>query len=95
MEIRNWVKENKKTNIMVINLSTRQDLEPTSYVNQETNAFNRTLGKYVKGFNHISVVEIKWGRVHHTRHSYHHLLMNRLEIDIKGLFANTQRTQII
>jgi hypothetical protein len=48
MEIRNWVKENNKTNIMVINLPTRQDLEPTSHVNQETKAFNTKLGKYVK-----------------------------------------------
>jgi hypothetical protein len=49
VEIRKWVKENKKTNIMVINLLARQDLELTSCVNQEKKPFYRKLGKYVKG----------------------------------------------
>jgi hypothetical protein len=86
---------------MVINLPTRQDLEPTSCVNQETKAFNRKLDKYMKGFNHISVVEMKWDREHHTRQGLHlnkkgkDLLMNGLVTDIKGLFVKTQRTPII
>jgi hypothetical protein len=72
---------------MVINLPTRQDLEPTSCVNQETEAFNWKSGKYAKAFSHTSVVEIKWDREHHTRHSLHlnkkgrDLLMNRLVTD--------------
>jgi hypothetical protein len=55
----------------------------------------------MKGFNHTSVVEIKWDREHHTRHGLHlnkkgkDLLMNRLVTDIKGLCAKTQRTPII
>jgi hypothetical protein len=82
-------------------LPTRQYLEPTSCVNQETKAFNRKLGKHVNDFNQTSVMEIKWARQHHTRHGYdlnkkgEDLLMNRIVADIKDLFVKTQRTPII
>jgi hypothetical protein len=70
-EIRKFMENNKNTNIMVINLPMRQNLEPTSCVNQETKVCNRKLGKYMKCFEHTSVVEIKWDKEHHTRHGLH------------------------
>jgi hypothetical protein len=70
-EIRNFVKKNKNTNIRVINLPTRQDLGPTSCVNQDIKVFNRKLGKYMKSSDHTSVVDIKLDREHHTRHGLH------------------------
>jgi hypothetical protein len=68
--------------------------------NQETKVYNRKLGKYVKIFEHTSIVGIKWGKEHHTRHGLHlnkkgkELLMNRLEMDIRNLFMKKQRTPI-
>jgi hypothetical protein len=85
---------------MVINPPTRQDLEPTSCVNQEIKVFNRKLGKYMKSFDHTSIVDIKLGRAHHTRHGLHlnkkgkELVTNQLVIDMKGLFVKIQRTPI-
>jgi RNase H-fold protein (predicted Holliday junction resolvase) len=99
-EIRNFM-ENNNTYTMVINLPTRQDLEPTSCVSQETKVFNRKLGKYIKCFEHTSVVEIKWDKEHHTRHGLHlnkkgkKLLTNRLVTNIKDLFLKIQRTPIL
>jgi hypothetical protein len=99
-EIGNFVKKNKNTNIRVINLPTRQDLEPTSCVNQEIKVFNRKLGKYMKSFDHASVVDIQLDREHHTRHGLHlnkkgkELVTNQLVIDMKGLSVKIQRTPI-
>jgi hypothetical protein len=39
-EIRKFMENNKNTNIMIIHLPTRLDLEPMSCINQETKVFN-------------------------------------------------------
>jgi hypothetical protein len=70
-QIRNSVRINKNTNIMVMNLPNRQDLHATSRVNQEIKVFNRKLGKYMKSFDHASSVEVKFDREQYTRHGFH------------------------
>jgi RNase H-fold protein (predicted Holliday junction resolvase) len=100
-EIRKFMENNKNTNIMIIHLPTRLDLEPMSCINQKAKVFNRKLDKYSKGFEHISVVGIKWDKEHHTKHGLHlnkkgkELLTNRLVMDIKDLFEKSQSTPIV
>jgi hypothetical protein len=53
----------------------------------------------MKSFEHTSIVGIRWGKEHHTRHGLHlnkkgkELLMNRM--DIKNLFLKIQRIPIV
>jgi hypothetical protein len=98
--MRNFVRINKNTNIMVMNLPNRQDLDATSCVNQEIKVFNRKLGKYMKNFDHASSVEVKFDREQYTRHGIHlnkkgkELAMNRLVTVIKGTFVKNKRIPI-
>lgn len=70
-QIRNFVRKNSNTNVMVMNLPNRQDLEATSCVNQEVKVFNRKLCKHMKFFDYASSVEVKFDRDHYNRHGLH------------------------
>jgi hypothetical protein len=54
--IRNFVKLYSLTNVVVMTLPFRHDLEANSCVNKEIKIFNRKLRKYVKDFNYASNV---------------------------------------
>ncbi|PNF33016.1 hypothetical protein B7P43_G16371 [Cryptotermes secundus] len=71
IEIRNFVIDNAHTNVLVVNLPNRMDLEATSCVNQEIKVFNRKLRKYMKVFDYASTLEIKFERDQYTRHGLH------------------------
>jgi hypothetical protein len=99
-QIRNFVRINKNTNIMVLNLPNRQDLDATSCLNQEIKVFNRKLGKYMKSFDHASSVEVKFDREQYTRHGFHlnkkgkESVTNWLVTVIKGTFVKNKRIPI-
>jgi hypothetical protein len=99
-QIRSSVRINKNTNIMVMNLPNRQDIDATSCINQEMKVFNRKLGKYMKSFDHASSVEVKFDREQYTRHGLHlnknekELATNRLVTVIKGTFVKNKRIPV-
>lgn len=70
-QIRNFVRENGHTNILVMNLPDRQDLEVNSCVNREIKVFNRKLCKYMKPFDYAFSLEVIFEREHYTRHGLH------------------------
>jgi hypothetical protein len=57
-QIRNFVRENTHTNVIVMNLTNRQDLAVISCVNHEIKVFNRKLSKYMKVFDYASALEV-------------------------------------
>jgi hypothetical protein len=70
-QIRSFVRENSHTNVLVMNLPNRLDLEATSCVNQEIKVFNRKLCKHFKVFDCVSTIEVTFERGHYTRHGLH------------------------
>jgi hypothetical protein len=100
IQIRNFVNNNAHTNIIVMNLPYRFDLEPTSCVNHETRVFNRKLGKQVKACNHVRALEMNFERDHYTRHGLHlntkgkDYTTNALRFTIKNMFNINRNTPI-
>jgi hypothetical protein len=56
-QIRSFVRQNSHTNVLVMNLPNRLDLEATSCVNQEIKVFNRKLCKHLNVFDCVSTLE--------------------------------------
>ena len=69
--IREFVKENKELNVMLINSPHRHDLSRVSCVNQEVTKYNRQMLKIVKLRPHVKVIETKLDRMHFTTHGLH------------------------
>ena len=45
------------TNIIIVNIPHRHDLDRTSVINTEIRAFNRLILKVAKAYNHITTVD--------------------------------------
>jgi hypothetical protein len=73
--IANFIGENKHTNVIILCVPHSHDLPVWSCVNIGIKAFNRTLAKFAKLHNHVTVVKVDLGRNFHTRHGQH---MNQL-----------------
>jgi hypothetical protein len=99
-QIRNFVRKNSNTNVMVLNLPNRQDLEATSCVNQEVKDFNRKLCKHMKFFDYASSVEVKFDRDHYIRHGLHLNIKGKehsaklLMTAVKGIFNKSKMIPI-
>ena len=63
-----------KTNILVLELSDRYDLNTNSCVNREGKVFNRKLSKYMKASEYALIVEVNYSKNHYPRHGF---LLNR------------------
>ena len=59
LQISNFVKKHNQTNVIVIGVPHRHDLEPDSCVNEEVKVFNRKLKKHLKVFSNTRVVEVE------------------------------------
>jgi hypothetical protein len=70
-QIREFVRSNLNTNVIVINLPYRRDLVEQSCVNKEIDNYNRRLGKHLKGFDHVYYKVINYERKFHTKHGMH------------------------
>jgi len=75
-QIRNFVERHSQTDVLILNVPNRFDLEAHSCVNYEVNAFNRKLDKYMKSFQNATTVEVTSDRNHFTKHGLH---LNRKE----------------
>jgi len=65
------VDRNSRTNVLVMNVPNRFDLEAHSCVNYEVNAFNRKLDKHMKKFQKATTAEVTSDRDHLTLHGLH------------------------
>ena len=61
-QLRNFVEKHNQTNVLVVNVPNRFDLEAQSCINHEVNTFNRKLDKHMKTFQHASTVEVTSNR---------------------------------
>jgi hypothetical protein len=69
--IKKFVERHSQTNILVVNLPNRFDLDAHSCVNNEVNAFNRKLGKHMKSFQNTTTIKVTSDRNHFTKHGLH------------------------
>jgi hypothetical protein len=63
------------TNIIVLDIPHRYDLDNNSIVNKEIQTFNRKVRKITKHFNDVSILEVSFNREAFTQHGLH---LNRL-----------------
>ena len=70
-QIKNFVENHKQTNVIVISVPCRYDLEPKSCVNDEVKVYNRKLKKHLKVLDNTCVMEVDSNRGLFTRHSLH------------------------
>jgi len=59
------------TNIIIVNIPHRHDLDRTSEIDTEMQAFNRLILKVAKAYNHITIVDTDLDRQFFTRHGMH------------------------
>jgi uncharacterized membrane protein len=57
-----FVKKNKHTNIVVMNVQHRHDLAYWSCVNKEVENFNRKLLKFIKPLRHVKAIKVESNR---------------------------------
>jgi hypothetical protein len=67
----NFVKHNRHTNIIVMEILHRHDLVDWSCVNKEIEQFNRQLTKRLRLDDQVSISRLNLGRQHFTRHGMH------------------------
>ena len=70
-QIRKLVERHSHTNVLVVNVPKRFDLETHCCVNYEVNAFNRKLDKHMKSFKNANTVEVTSDRDHYTKRGLH------------------------
>jgi hypothetical protein len=59
------------TNVIVMCVPHRSDLQPSSCINKEVESFNRKLQKTMKTFSHVHVCCMSTNRDHFTSHGLH------------------------
>jgi hypothetical protein len=100
-QIRKFVRDNSQTNVMLVNLPYRQDLEATFCVNQEIKVFNRKLYKHIKSFDHSFSLEVLFEKEHYTGHGFHlnvkgkDIVAKIFVSAIKGIFNKSKVIPII
>jgi lysophospholipase L1-like esterase len=67
----NFVKTNSHTNIVLLTVPHRYDLESWSCVNEEIRVYNRKLEKCIKCFKHVTLLNHDLNRALYTRHGLH------------------------
>ena len=66
-----FVQKYNNTNIIIVNIPHRHDLDRTSVINSEIQAFNRQILKVAKAYSHVTIVEMDLDRKLFTRHGMH------------------------
>jgi hypothetical protein len=90
-----FCEELTNTNIILLNIPHRYDLERTSCVNNEIQVFNRKLKKVTKLFKHVTILEGSTNRKDYTQHGMHlnkhgkRQVANRIEREIVEVIEST------
>ena len=71
MNISNFVKQRKYTNIIIVSAPKRHDLSTSSCVNREVTTYKRKLHKRMKMFECMKILDSEVQREHFTRHGLH------------------------
>ena len=96
----NFIENNQKVNIIVMSAPPRYDLLPTSCVNSEVLRYNKQLGKRVKQFNNVKILETNLERKYFTKHGLHlnssgkECISQRLATKVKDFFHTDHRSPI-
>jgi hypothetical protein len=92
-----FVQKYSNTNIIIVNIPPRHDLNRTSAVNSEIHTFNRQLLKAAKAYTHVAILETDLDRKFFTRHGMHlnkrgkEWLSKLLATQISSLVTNKHR----
>jgi RNase H-fold protein (predicted Holliday junction resolvase) len=70
-QIKNFVENYKQTNVVMMSVPHRHDLEPKSCVNDKVKRFNRRLKKFMKVCGNARVIEVESERDPFTKHGQH------------------------
>jgi hypothetical protein len=70
-QIKNFVENHKETNVIVMSVPCRYDMETKSCVNDEVKVHNRQLKKHLKVLGNTCDTEVDLNRDLLTRHSLH------------------------
>jgi len=70
-QIKNFVERHSQTNVLVVNVPNRFDLEAQSSVNYAVNAFNRKLDKHMKSFQNATTTDVTSDGDSITKHGLH------------------------
>jgi len=66
-----FMQKHSNSNIIVINIPRRYDMDRNSVTNLEIQAVNRKLNKMAKVFSHVTIVDSDINRKYFTRHGMH------------------------
>ena len=66
-----FMQKHNHSNIIVVNIPHRHDMDRNSVTNLEIQAINRKLNKMAKLFSHVAIVETDLNRKYFTRHGMH------------------------
>ena len=66
-----FMQKHRNSNIIVVNIPHRHDLNRNSVINLEIQAVNKKLYKIAKVFSHVATVETDLSRKYFTRHGMH------------------------
>ena len=66
-----FMQKHSNSNIIVVNIPHRYDLDRNSVINLEIQAVNRKLNKMAKIFSHVAIAETDLNRKYFTQHGMH------------------------
>jgi len=70
-QMKNFVSNHNQTNVIVMSVPCRYDLDPKSCVNNEVKVYKLKLKKHLKVFDNTCVLEVDSNRDLFTRHGLH------------------------
>jgi len=70
-QMKNFVSKHNQTNVIVMSVPCRYDLDQKFCVNDEVKVYNRKLKKHLKAFDNTCVLEVHTKRDLFTRHGLH------------------------
>ena len=67
----NYLEDIQNTNVIVILVPVRYDIEAKSQINERIENYNKELDKITKRFRHVQLIKVTTNRGHFTRHGLH------------------------
>ena len=87
-----FMHKHNNSNIIVINIAHRYNMDRNSVTNLEIQAVNRKLNKMAKVFNHVAIVETELKRKYFTQHNMH---LNKSGKEWLSKLISTQKCRVV
>lgn len=71
VQMTQFIQENTHSNIIIVNIPPRHDIDRNSVTNLEIQATNRKLNKIAKAYNNVMIIDSNLHRKYFTRHGMH------------------------